>query len=288
MLVEFVIALILPLGTLLLPETWPAWGKMWLLAIAVYAGCKGIMWQRRPTGHDNWKSVLLWWCGWPGMAIGDFLPRQTQVVPPTRREWTFAILKTFLGAAILGGLLRNWAWGTPYVAGWVGMIGIAFLLHFGMFHLLSCAWRQTGRAAEPLMHWPIAARNIADFWGRRWNAAFRDVAQQAFFRPLARRYGTTLATWAVFVFSGVVHEIAITVPVQAALGLPMLYFLIQAAGLMCERSDLGRGLGLGTGLRGRLFAIAVVVLPVPLLFPPPFVCGVVLPFLHAVGAAPAF
>lgn len=69
------------------------------------------------------------------------------------------------------------------------MAGLIFVLHFGSFHLLSCAWRAAGVDARPLMHWPVAATSLADFWGRRWNTAFRDLTHRFLFRPLTRRLG---------------------------------------------------------------------------------------------------
>jgi len=39
------------------------------------------------------------------------------------------------------------------------MAGIVFLLHFGLFHVLSCAWRAAGVDVKPLMAWPLLAEN---------------------------------------------------------------------------------------------------------------------------------
>ena len=51
-----------------------------------------------------------------------------------------------------------------------------------------------------------------------------------------------------------------------------------------NRSHLGRRLGLGVGVRGWLFTLAVMVAPVPLLFHEPFITRVVIPLLQAIGA----
>jgi hypothetical protein len=52
---------------------------------------------------------------------------------------------------------------------------LVLVLYFGSFHLLSCAWRSAGVDAHPLMNWPLAAESVSEFWGRRWNTAFRDL-----------------------------------------------------------------------------------------------------------------
>ena len=98
-----------------------------------------------------------------------------------------------------------------------------------------------------------------------------------------------LAVLGVFFVSGLVHEFVITLPARSGYGLPTAYFLLQGCGrrrlgLVLERSALGRRLGLGAGIRGRVFAIIVVAAPAYWLFPPVFVRNVILPMLEAIGA----
>jgi alginate O-acetyltransferase complex protein AlgI len=136
------------------------------------------------------------------------------------------------------------------------------------------------------MQAPLLATSLSEFWGRRWNLAFRDLVHAYLFRPLAPRIGATYAMLAVFLASGIMHDLVITLPARGGWGGPTLYFLIQAAGALAERSRRGRRLGLGSGIVGRLFSGALLVLPLPLLFPAAFVERVVLPFLVALGALP--
>lgn len=171
--------------------------------------------------------------------------------------------------------------------GWAGMVGLIFVLHFvGSFHLLSCAWRAAGVNAKPLMNWPVLATSVSEFWGKRWDTAFRDLTHRFLFRPLASRLGARAGVAAGFLFSGVVHDLVISGPVRAGYGWPTLYFAVQGLGLLAEKSKTGKRFGLGAGWRGRAFTAAVVVGPAFGLFHPPFVRGVILPFLAAIGAAP--
>jgi hypothetical protein len=163
------------------------------------------------------------------------------------------------------------------------MVGIVFALHFGLFHLLSCAWRSAGICAAPLMNRPLLSRSVTEFWGRRWNRAFRDLTHQFLFLPCKRILSPAGALFAGFVVSGLIHDLVISWPSGGGWGLPTLYFAIQGAAVLVEHSRYGRACGIGTGGTGRLFCVATVTLPCPLLFHPPFVTNVMNPFLTALG-----
>ena len=127
-------------------------------------------------------------------------------------------------------------------------------------------------------------RRVSEFWGKRWNTPFRDLTHRFLFRPATRRLAMPVALLAAFAASGIVHELVISVPAGAGYGGPTLFFLLQAAAILAERSAAGRRAGLGGGWRGRLFAAVVLLLPAVILFHPPFVNDVVVPFLRAIGA----
>lgn len=263
----------------------PPWVVMWALSVAVFAACKFVTWRftPRPPGTPKWRHsayLLLW----PGLDARAFLdPRP---LPRDQRagagEWAFAFAKIGFGSALVWGISPLVA--HDYLRAWVGMTGLVFLMHFGTFHLLSCAWRAAGVGAKPLMHWPLLSQSVSEFWGKRWNLAFRDITHRFLFRPVAARSSARLGLAAVFVFSGLVHDLVISLPPLAGFGLPTLYFVIQGAALLVERSKLARRIGLGDGWRGRGFTALVVAGPACGLFHPPFARLVVLPFLAAIGA----
>ena len=174
----------------------------------------------------------------------------------------------------------------PLVHAWLGMIGVVLMLHFGGFQCLSCMWRSLGFCAPPLMNQPLRSSSLAEFWGRRWNTAFRDFANEFFFKPLSRSLSPHAAMTIAFVFSGVVHDLVISLPARGGYGLPTLFFLIQAAGMSIERSRWGRALGLMRGWRGWCFTAFVLALPAPLLFHDPFLNRIILPMMQDLGALP--
>lgn len=271
---------------LLVPPAWPRWAFMWALAFALFCGCKWLTWRRTPVrGVPAWRHAA-YLLAWPGLDAAAFLNLRREPAPPRPAvgEWLFAASKLALGVVVLFGVARLVPGEYPYLAGWVGMVGLVMVLHFGSFHLLSCAWRGIGVEARPLMNWPLAAPSVGAFWGRRWNTAFRDLTYRFLFRPLTTRLGARWGIGAGFFFSGVVHDLVISVPAGGGYGGPSLFFAVQGVAIFVERSRLGRRVGLGNGVRGWLFTMLVLLAPVYGLFHPPFVLEIVVPFLRALGA----
>jgi hypothetical protein len=264
----------------------PSWKLMWVMAVAIYAGCKAATWMNaRAPRAPVWRQTA-YLLGWPGMDATRFLGNTSAMKCSTRlsREWQAASTKAGLGAILLFGVARMIPSQHEYAAGWIGMLGIVLILHFGAFHLLSCFWRGLGFDARPLMSQPMRSTSLSEFWGLRWNTAFRDLTHRFLFRPLTSRLGPRLGLLAGFLFSGAVHELVISLPARGGYGGPTLYFATQGAAILVERSRFGRRIGLGSGWPGRAFAMVVLAAPVFLLFHRPFVTGVIVPFMRAIGA----
>jgi len=268
------------------PLDWPRWAQMWAMAAAVYAGCKWLTWQHAAVRQaPAWKHAA-YLLAWPGLDATDFLAERptAQTVICRSIEWLAAALRLACGVVLVFAVAPAIPPRHPYVVGWIGMIGLVMMLHFGVFHLLSCAWRRVGLQARPLMNRPLASTSLAEFWGRRWNTAFRDLTYRFLFRPCASWFGPRWGLVAGFLFSGVVHDLVISVPARGGYGGPTFFFAVQGAAMTFERSRVGRRIGLGSGWRGRLFTAAVLVAPVGLLFHRPFVVGIIVPFMHVLGA----
>lgn len=239
-------------------------------------------WSRGPLKRRGVEFAHLFL--WIGMDARPFFRPARIAIAPGPRDWTSAWLKTILGAtAIWGGARLAWTIG-PAPAAWTGMIGIALMLHYGVFHLVALGWRRIGVDAAPIMRSPALTTSLSEFWSERWNRGFNDLAHGLLFRPARRRLGIRGAILLVFLVSGLIHDLVISFPAGGGFGLPTLYFLIQGLGVLLVRSRFGKRWKLNRGARGWLTAAAFTAGPIMLLFHPPFTETVILPFLKTLNA----
>jgi len=264
----------------------PPWLYMWTLAFALFVGCKWLCFRRAlARGHRASLSRKLGFMfGWIGMEAGEFFAEVNPANKPQAHEFAFATLKVFFGAILFWIATPRALAIHPLLGGWTGMIGLILMLHFGIFHLLSLAWRTAGVNAPPLMRAPLLSRSLGEFWGKRWNTAFHRLAATFLFRPMNRQFGARTATALVFLASGLVHDLVISVPARGGYGLPTLYFLLQGAGVLFEHTRLAHRIGINNGFRGWSFTLLVTAGPAFWLFHPPFIHHVILPFLKCLGA----
>jgi hypothetical protein len=276
---------VLPLTAVACRNLLPAWAFMWILSFALFVSLKWLTWwkARARVAHPAWRSTA-YLLAWPGMDAEAFLDASRSVTSSPARSWLCATLETALGAALLWVVARYIPEGEPLVRGWLGMVGLIFLLHFGTFQIVSLAWESVGIKAIPIMSAPLRSTSLGEFWGKRWNLGFRQLAHELIFRPLHRKVGVDVAGFLVFVLSGLIHDLVISVPARGGYGLPTTYFVLQGAGMTIEHSRFGKRLGIGKGLRGWFFMTVFVVGPVFWLFHPWFVLRVILPFMQAIHA----
>jgi Membrane bound O-acyl transferase family len=277
--------IVLPAAAIAVRPLLAPWCFMWTLAAAIFFGCKWQTWwdYRSFCAAPVGRSVGFLF-GWAGMDATTFLDPKQHAQRPGAKEWWWAIAKTAFGIALLCGVVRRIPATSELLAGWAGMLGIILVLHFGTFHLLSLLWRLAGVDARPIMQAPLSAASLSDFWGSRWNLGFRQLTHRMIFQPVRMRSTVALATLLSFLVSGVVHDLVISLPARGGYGLPTCYFVLQGLGVLFERSNSGKRMGLGSGRSGWLFAVLCAGAPVFLLFHASFVRGVILPFLTAIRA----
>jgi hypothetical protein len=276
--------MVLPLVAFGVRSLLPAWAFMWILSIAIYFGLKWLSWWkvRNRVAHAGWRSAAYLFT-WPGMDAESFMDASQRVPSPSGSAWYWAASKTTLGTTLFWVLARDFS-GQPLLQGWVGMLGLILLLHFGVFELIALSWQSLGVDARPIMSSPLLSTSLSEFWGKRWNLGFRQLSYDLIFRPLQKSWGIWAAGFLVFIVSGLIHDLVISLPARGGYGLPTAYFVLQGLGVIFERSSLGKWFGLRKGFHGWLFTVVITAGPAFWLFHPPFVLHVMLPFMKAVHA----
>jgi hypothetical protein len=83
------------------------------------------------------------------------------------------------------------------------------------------------------------ARSPREFWGRRWNTIFRNMAHRLIFLPLLPR-SPLLAASLVFIWSALVHEYVVVASLHTTHGEMTLFFLIHGAATILNTRLSGR------------------------------------------------
>jgi alginate O-acetyltransferase complex protein AlgI len=223
------------------------------------------------------------WLGFTGAWLG-MEPRLFAAANPGALDGARTLLRRGTTHGVVGTalvVLAQIAWTSTHsrlLATMALLPGLSLLVHFGVCNLLAGAWRLRGVACEALFRAPLRSQNLGEFWARRWNLAFSQMTAIAVYRPLAHRLGRGPALMAGFGLSGILHEMAISVPVRAGFGLPLAYFMLHGGLVLIERKLARVGHPL-CGWPGRAWAIFWVVAPLPILFHRPFLAGVVWPLV---------
>ncbi len=96
-----------------------------------------------------------------------------------------------------------------------------------------------GADVRELFRAPYKAMSLKEFWGPPLEPClFRNDGHRIAYKPLKKRLGTPGATLVAFLLSGILHEIAISLPVNAGYGLPLLYFALHGALMLAEDNVL--------------------------------------------------
>jgi hypothetical protein len=269
----------------------PAGLRMLAVIGALLYGMKSVVTLKARA--DGMPILSTWrWLGfaaaWPGMRPSIF---QSAGRGALRGAWalvSFGCRLSVLGLAFAISAWAIWRFGRPslpelyaqIVATLALLVGLSLMLHFGVFNILAGVWRLAGVDARPLFRAPLASRSLNEFWSRRWNLAFSEMTALGIYRPMSVVIGRKSAKAAAFLASGLLHELAISVPVLAGFGLPFLYFLLHGALVLLERrlESAGRAVS-HWGVWSHVWVLGWLAAPMPILFHPWFLRGVVWPLI---------
>lgn len=264
----WVVGAVALLATLRFVDHEPAGTRMVAIVVTLLLAMKAIV----ASGADTTLTLRQWiaFTLWPGMRPSIFA-----VLGRRPREGARGLARdgaSSLGAgAILLVIARAMAsvlspfaariFATPLL-----LVGLSLMLHFGLLNLMAAGWRTRGVAAERLFRDPLHAKSLTDFWSRRWNLAFTEMTAVAIHRPIRMLAGRKVATAVSFLASGLLHELAISVPARGGYGLPTLYFAFH--GLLVLRDT-----------RSRAVMYFALIGPILLVFHLPFLRSIVWPLV---------
>jgi len=253
-----------------------------MVALIVYAllvmKCLVVVEERArgmaPLSLGSWLGFAV---AWFGMRPRLFVSRDATALDGVGAMLRRGLVHVVIGVVLV--VLARIAWadfGSELAASAFLLAGLSSFVHFGVCNLLAGVWRRRGFACEPLFRAPLLSENLSEFWARRWNLAFSEMTAITVYRPLRERFGRGPALIAAFAVSGLFHELAISVPVGAGFGLPLLYFVVHGSLVWVERALARAGHPL-LGWTGRLWTLFWILAPLPMLFHPAFLVDVVWP-----------
>lgn len=182
----------------------------------------------------------------------------------TRREGLSWKIDVKVGLLLmLAGTLGAWlVWAMEWRQILMMFVPMSLGFHFGALRVLKGGLRAAEFPVRTLFPNVLETQGIGDFWSRRWNVGYSQMMQRLVGRPVAALAGTNPGMMAIFVASGLLHELAITLSVRSGFGMPTAYFTLHGILALLERK-WGRPFG-------KIPALLAVVLPLGFLFPAKF------------------
>jgi len=280
---------------------WQPWQRLLGATLGLLYLLKGAVVIRFLRVQEQRLSVsgaLLFFTLWPGMDPFPFEKRQRITTQRPRSFWRFRD-PTFLLPLLRGGwegcgnqFIRGLRWLmagfclsititmiAPFLPvwalGWLGITALLMTIHLGYANILTAVLRLCGWKVGLLFDEPFRSKSLTDFWSHRWNLAFVEMDRILFLKPLIRWFGRTGAILGVFAISGLLHEMAVSYPVQAGWGGPLLYFTLQGLLVLFESKALY--FQQWPSVFRRIWTWLWIITPLPLLFHVPFRNGLIVP-----------
>lgn len=238
--------------------------RMVLLCCVLMAGMKWVVyseWRKRDGDILAWGRWLCFGALWFGMEPMAWTGKRRDISWKADALWGGGCCVTGAVLVYLMSVYRVSMLVPVFIAMSIGF-------HYGALRLLTAFWRFRGFPVRPLFRNPFVTKGFEDFWGKRWNLAYSQMMARAVKRPIQQKYGAKVALFCVFVISGLLHELAITVPVQAGYGLPTCFFLLQGIVTVLEIRE--------SKVNAFLCGVSLVV-GLHFLFPTAFVEAVIIP-----------
>jgi alginate O-acetyltransferase complex protein AlgI len=220
----------------------------------------------------SFKQWLSFAIGWVGMRAQPFEALGNKQLPNAWSLIRFGFSRILFGVLLL--VLAHKVVMLPVdthvtfvLVSVILLVGLSFILHFGLLSISAGTWRLVGVNTNLLFREPARSLSLTEFWSKRWNLAFTEMTSVAIYAPLKNRIGSAGAIMLAFMFSGLLHEVALSVPVNNGYGLPLLYFTIQGILVLTEKTLIAhKNKFLQHKITSRIWVFLGLVIPLPLLF----------------------
>lgn len=175
---------------------------------------------------------------------------------PSHLERATGVCRFLAGGAglaaslLLGRVVFSHSWQlAPFLLEHAVKATTTYLVALSFGQVGDAFWRLAGQPALDCFDSPHRAVTPADFW-RRWNRPVRQFFFEAVFKPLKGFRHPVRATFVTFVISGCIHEYLSDIATGRILGFQMVFFMLQACGVLLtlRLKPEGRHAILGNGL----------------------------------------
>lgn len=228
----------------------------------------------------NYKQWLLFSYTWFGMNPLPFSLFPGKTIADFRYYFKKGFSRIIIGIISINILVFLQQYASPPMLPLFNicyLVSLSLILHFGVLNIATGSLRWLGVPVSSLFKDPAKSTSLQEFWSKRWNIAFVELTTIAVLRPLRNKFGQTFAFWVSYIFSGLLHEMAISLPVNAGYGMPCLYFLIQAFLILTIEKYFIKHIQLR--YIKRLWVLVALLLPVFFLFHQSFINGIVYPLI---------
>jgi hypothetical protein len=262
----------------------PAGLRMLALCLALLLAMKAVVLLE--MAHSTTQKPKLWllfgfFALWPGMNPEIFVKREAEAIDGWSRLMVAGVIRVALGLSAIFASWYAWQMTSSLVLLTILLLpGLSLTVHFGLFNILAGAWQRLGIPCQALFIAPLISTSLNEFWSKRWNLAYSEMVRLGVYLPLSKGLGNRTGLLASFVFSGLLHEVAISFSVNAGYGLPMLYFVIHGALTTVEKKLYRSGRAIDNNRRlGWAWMFFWVAVPAPILFHIPFLQGAAWPIV---------
>ncbi len=237
--------------------------RMIFLCSVLMASMKAIVYREWCASGNRCLTLgrwVLFSCFWFGMDPAEFKLRKVV-------EWKSHGLVG--GLCLILGLVGVWmSYKFDVKNAAILFICMSMGFHFGVLRIMTAFWRWWGFPVRVLFRNPLELSGFRDFWGKRWNLGYSHMMARSVKKPLTPILGEKWSMLAVFLVSGLIHELAITVPVGAGYGWPTLFFMLQGGICVMEKR--------GSWMMAFLCWVLLII-GIPFLFGEKFLEEIILP-----------